>query len=95
MDAGVLSQVVYGLIFVRDLTDPEAADHLADAIADGRGFAAPSADLVTAIDSALAEQHIPARAVGITPHTEADLLAFFVPLRAALAARLGETQSGS
>ena len=88
MDAqrGRLSQVLYPLIFVRDLADPAVAERLADAIADGRSFAAPTADLVAAIDTALAERRIHPQAVGLTPHTEADLLAFFVPLRAALAA---------
>jgi hypothetical protein len=87
-ERGLLSQVVYGLIFTRDLTDPTEAERLADAIADGRGFAAPTADLVAAIDSALANQRIHPQAVGLTPHSEADLLTFFTALRAALEPRL-------
>ena len=87
VERGALSQIVYGLIFVRDLTDPMVAEQLADAIVDGRTFAAPTADLVAAIDSALAKQRIPHQAVDLTPHSEAALLAFLGPLRAAVTAR--------
>jgi hypothetical protein len=86
-ERGLLQQVVYGLIFARDLDEP-AAGHLADAIVDGRGFAASSADLVAAIDSALANHRIHPQAVALTPHDEAALLTFFARLRQAIGHRV-------
>ena len=83
VERGLLNQVVYGLIFVRDLDDPKAAEQLADAIVDGRGFAAPSADLVAAIDSALAKRRIHPQVVALTPHDE-DALRVLERLREAI-----------
>ena len=79
-----IDQICYGLIFVRDLTDPAVADHMAAAIVDGRSYSASTAELVAAVDAALAEQHVPAVAVGIAEHSEPDILAFLALLRPAL-----------
>jgi hypothetical protein len=81
-ERGTLNQIAYSLIFVRDLTDPKIATQLAEAIADGRGFASSTEDLVAAIDSTLAKQRVHPQSVEIAEHSEPDLLAFLAKLRA-------------